>query len=268
MDLSIKRYGRLAREMVGVMQTARHSARVRARYLLCRPLGQEAVRTAVIFRVLSERLAREGCDVLRFDFHGTGDSPGEEVQQSLGAWVEDTLASHEQLTIDSSVPIHWFGMGLGATVALRAAIRAKAPPNHLVLWEPVLDGRSYAKALLEAHCAELVREFGEPWARLLQSGKAVEPTLPGDVLGFEVGQQLADELQQLQDVTLAAILQRGIRVTCAVHAEQRPLFAALEGNELVTLHTVETRTNWMSSQALDTAIVPADLPRTLLSTLK
>ena len=254
--------------MVGVHQEARGEARPRARFLLCRPLGQEAVRTAAVFRVLADRLAREGCDSLRFDYHGTGDSPGEEHQQSLAHWVEDTLAAHEQLDPGAGVPVHWFGMGLGATLALRSAMRAKTLPTHLVLWEPVLDGKAYAQTLLEAHRAELTREFGEPWHRLLQTGKVVEPTLPGDVLGFDIGQQLADELAQLHDVTLAPALRRGIHVTCAVHAEQRALLTGLDGNALLRLHTVESRTNWMSSQAMGTAIVPTDLPRTLLSTLE
>jgi uncharacterized protein len=268
MDLSIRRFGRPSREMVGVHQKARGEAPARARFLLCRPLGQEAVRTSAVFRVLADRLAREGCDSLRFDYHGTGDSPGEEHQQSLADWIDDTLAAHEQLEPGTGVSVIWFGMGLGGTLALRSALRARAPPTHLVLWEPVLDGKTYAQTLLEAHRAELVREFGEPWQRLLQIGKVVEPTLPGDVLGFDIGQQLADDLQQLQDFTLAPALRRGIRVTCAVPAEQRPLFAGLEGNSLLKLHTIESRTNWMSSQAMGTAIVPTDLPRTLLSTLE
>jgi pimeloyl-ACP methyl ester carboxylesterase len=268
MDLSIRRFGRPSREMVGVHQQARSGASPRARFLLCRPLGQEAVRTAAVFRVLADRLAREGCETLRFDYHGTGDSPGEEHQQSFTHWVEDTLAAHEQLEPGGSVPVIWFGMALGATLALRAALRAKAAPAHLVLWEPVLDGEVYGQTLLGAHRAELTREFGEPWDRLLQTGKVTEPALPGDVLGFLVGPQLADELAQLHDVTLAPALRRGIRVTCAVHAEQRPQLAALEGNALLKLHTVESRTNWMSSQAMGTAIVPPDLPRTLLSTLE
>jgi uncharacterized protein len=266
MDISIKRFGKPSREMVGVFQRGRDGAAVRARYLLCRPLGQEAVRTAALFRVLSDRLAREACEVLRFDHHGTGDSPGEENQQSLAGWEDDTLAAHEQLLPAAGKPVIWFGMGLGATLGLRAALRAAAPPAHLVLWEPVLIGRAYAQALLQGHRAELAREFGEPWSMLLQLGKAVEPTLPGDVLGFDFGEALADDLQQLQDVSLSPALQRGIRISCAVHAEQRPLFSSLEANPLLTMVTVETRTNWMSSQAMGTAIVPPDLLRTLLST--
>jgi uncharacterized protein len=253
--------------MVGVLQQARQGAPLRARYLLCRPLGQEAVRTAAVFRVLSDRLAREGCEVLRFDYHGTGDSPGEEDRQSLSNWVEDTLAANEQLSPGTGVPVNWFGMGLGAAVAVRAALRARTAPANLVLWEPVLNGKAYAQTLLSAHRAELEREFGHPWQKLLQLGKVVEPSLPGDVLGFEVGPQLAADLQDFDEVDLRPVLQRGTRVTCAVQAEQRVLLSDRESGPSLRIQTVETQTNWMSSQAMGTAIVPPDLPRTLLSTL-
>lgn len=267
-DLSVRRFGGPRREMVGVHQQAHNPAAARARFLLCRPLGQEAVRTAAVFRVLAERLAREGCDSLRFDYHGTGDSPGDEDQQSLAHWAEDTLAAHGQLEPGSGVPVHWFGMGLGATLALQAAVRAKNPPRHLVLWDPVLDGPAYAQALLSAHRAELTREFGHIWSRLLHFRKVTEPTLPGDVLGFEIGQQLSDDLQGIRDLSITPALQRGIRITCAVHAEARSHFSGLEHNPLLRVHSIETRTNWMLSQALGKAIVPTDLPRTILSTLE
>jgi uncharacterized protein len=266
-QFSVKRFGRPSREMVGVLQEARQGAHPRARFLLCRPLGQEAVRTAAVYRVLADRLAREGAHSMRFDYHGTGDSPGEEVDQTLTGWIDDTLAAHELMETLPAAPIHWFGMGLGATLALRAALRAKQPPAHLVLWEPVMNGPAYGNALLIAHRAELTREFGEPWERLLQQRKVVDPTLPGDVLGFEVGKALADELAQLRDVSLAPALRRGIRITCAIHADGRSQFAALEGNPQLKMQVIESRTDWMSSQAMGTAIVPPDLPRALISTL-
>lgn len=240
---------------------------LRAKFLLCRPLGQEGVRTAAIYRVVADRLAREGGETLRFDYHGTGDSPGDEGQQSLSPWVEDVLSAHELLTQGASAPVHWFGMGLGANIALRAALRAKTPPAQLVLWEPVLNGKVYAQALKDGHRSELVRMFRVPWERLLAGGKVAEPQLPGNLLGFEFGPQLSDDLQQMGDLNLLPALRRGIRVICAVHAEQRPAFDALGAQAQLQLHTVESRTDWMSSQAMGTAIAPPEIPRTLLSTL-
>ena len=268
MKLSVRRFGPPAREMVGVLQSPRGDAKASTRYLLCRPLGQEAVRSAPVFKVLSERLSREGCEVLRFDYHGTGDSPGEEDQQSVSEWADDTLAAHGQLSLSDGPSVNWFGMRLGANVALQAAIRAKTPPRRIVLWDPILNGGAYLAALMEGHRDELVREFGEPWQRLLRRKKVTQPTLPGDILGFCMGSRLANELAQMEDIQIAPALRRGIQITCVVHAEDRTLFADLERNSLLTMQTIESRTNWMSSQAMGTAIVPPDLPKTLLATLK
>ena len=255
--------------MVGVLQQASPKTPLRTRYLLCRPMGQESVRAAAVFRVLSDRLAREGCEVLRFDYHGTGDSAGDEEQQTLNDWVADIQAAHAQIAVDSTVPVNWFGMGLGANLALRAALTTQSPPGHLVLWEPILDGATYVQALLAGHKAELAREFGHPWKRLIQMGKVSEPALPGDVLGFQVGPQLTRDLHNLNDFTLSPALQRGIQVTCCVReeAQQAGLASTSGAHPLLKLQTVAERINWMSSQAMGTAIVPPDLPRTLLATL-
>ncbi len=267
MDLSIRRFGGPSREVVGVLQRARAGLPRRGGFLLCRPLGQEAVRTASMYRALADRLAREGCDVLRFDYHGTGDSPGEEGDQSLAGFVDDTLGAHAELEADGA-PVLWFGMGLGAMIALRAAARAKVAPRHVVLWEPVHDGKAYLRTLLDAHRAELAREFNQPWEQLLAARKVDEPRVPGDVLGFEIGAVLTAELEKLDELPVAAALRRGVRVTCAVHAEAMPRFAALADNPAFSLHEVETRTDWMSSQAMGTAIVPRDVPPTLLRALE
>jgi alpha-beta hydrolase superfamily lysophospholipase len=270
MDISIRQFGGTSRGMVGVLQQASPTTPRRARYLLCRPLGQEAVRAAAVFRVLSDRLAREGCEVLRFDYHGTGDSAGDENLQTLDQWVSDVQAAHQQIAVDPSVPVNWFGMGLGANLALRAALNAPSAPQHLVLWEPILDGPAYVQALLDGHKDELAREFGHPWPRLLQMGKVSEPAVPGDVLGFHIGPALARELRDLGGFDLAPALQRGIQVTCCVRdaAQMARLDASLGAHLRLKLQVVSERINWMSSQAMGTAIVPPDLPRTLLSTLE
>ena len=254
--------------MVGILQHARAGTGRGCSYLLCRPVGQEATRTAAMYRVLSDRLTREGCEALTFDYHGTGDSPGEEADQSLAAWTDDVLAAHELLCADGNTSVHWFAMGLGATLAARAAARSTRPPSHIVLWEPVLDGPAYLDALMTAHRTELTREFRYPWYELLRQGRVEEPAAPGDVLGFSIGETLARELRALPGLPLAPALRRGIRMVCGIHPEQRVHFGdILDGsNGLLKLQYVETRANWMSSQAMGTATVPADVPRTLLST--
>jgi alpha-beta hydrolase superfamily lysophospholipase len=266
MQLSIKPCGAPGRQCVAVFQSASTQSPYRGAFLLCRPLAQEAIRTAAMYRVLSERLARQGCDVLRLDYHGSGDSPGEEQDQSLSDWATDILAAHEVLQAEAHGPIRWFGMGLGANLALRASIRAAQAPSHVVLWEPILNGPAYIEALFEGHRAELAREFGYPWATLRQQGRVSEPTAPGDVLGFALGASLTADIAKIQDLPLAPPLRRGIALSCAVHEEQRQALPPISSEHL-HLHTVENRTNWMSSQALGSAIVPPDALRIMLNTL-
>ncbi|WP_291144955.1 alpha/beta fold hydrolase [Hydrogenophaga sp.] len=224
------------------------------------------MRSAAVFRVAGERLSREGIESLRFDYHGTGDSLGDEADQSLDDWVHDTLIAHELVATDD-VPVHWFGMGLGAVIALRAALLARRPPRHLVLWEPVLNGAQYLDALLEGHRTELAMMFAQPWDQLVRQAKVAEPTLPGDVLGFTFGARLVDELRALPDFNVLPALRRGLQVTCATRGDRPNPLAAHTGLAALRLHTVEHPTDWMSSQAMGTAIAPPDIPRVLLSSL-
>ncbi|MFT3665077.1 alpha/beta fold hydrolase [Piscinibacter sp.] len=259
MSLEVRRFGTSARQMVGLLSRGRPGARPRASFLLCRPFGQEGTRTASMYRVVADRLAREGSTVLTFDYHGTGDSPGEEADQTLADWSHDIEAAHRVLVEEIGAAVHWFGMGLACHAALKAAARMPDPPAHLVLWEPVLDGPDYVQRLFASHRQELEHEYHLPWERLLRQGRVVEPALPGDVLGFAVGPAFAAEMQNLAPLPLAQAMRRGVRITCGVHEEHEARLAALTGAGLVSGKRIESRTNWMLSQAMGSAIVPPEV---------
>lgn len=266
MSLEVRRFGRGTREMVGVLLQPASTASRRPAFLLCRPFGQEATRTASMYRVLADRLAREGTPVLTFDYHGTGDSPGEEIDQTLRGWVEDIEAAHDELLAQAGGPVHWFAMGLAGQLALRAAARMTQPPAHLVLWEPVFDGKNYLEAMFDAHRQELAYEYQQTWAQLIRQGRATEPTLPGDVLGFELGPTLTDEIRAIQQLPLAPALRRGTRIICGVHPEHEQRIAELPGGSSVSVRRIDSRTNWMLSQAMSSAIVPPEVVPALNAT--
>lgn len=265
MDLLVRRFGK-PREMLGLLQTPPAGKARRAAFLMFRPFGQEAVRTAPIYRAMSDRLAREGCVVLVFDLHGCGDSPGELDVQSIAEWTTDTLAAHAQLGAEApGLRMHWFGMGLGANIAALAAAKAAPAPSCLVLWEPVLDGPAYLERLLDAHRADLSREMHRTWPNLRQRGEP-EAAAPGSLLGFTLGSRLHDELVQVRELPLQAIGARGTRVVMALPDN------LLNGHAVhdvagLSVQRVETPTNWMSTEASGSAIVPQEIARTLLATL-
>ena len=259
-SLEVRRFGRGGREMVGLLVKPAAAADPRPAFLLCRPIGQEATRAASMYRVIAERLARHGTPVLVFDYHGTGDSPGEEGEQSFDGWIADIEAAHELLCSEAAGgPVHWFAMSLAANLALRAAAPVPAPPAHLLLWEPAFDGPGYLAALLDAHRRELAEEYHLPWTRLLRQGRVVEPALPGDVLGFHYGEALTRDLQEWRKLPLAAALRRGTGISCGLHAEDEPRLRELGGGSAVTVRPLAERTQWMLSQAMGTALVPPEV---------
>jgi uncharacterized protein len=266
MDISIRRFGK-PREMLGLLQTPPAGKPRRAAFLMFRPFGQEAVRTAPIYRAMSDRLAREGCVVLVFDHHGCGDSPGELDAQSIADWTTDTLAAHAQLSADApGLRMHWFGMGLGANLAALAAVQAAPTPSCVVLWEPVLDGPAYVERLLGAHRDDLSREMSRSWRDLLRRGEP-EAVAPGSLLGFTLGSRLHDELQRTRELPLQVIAARGTRVVMALPDNPPSGRAAYDDVAGLSVQRIETPTNWMSTEASGSAIVPQEIPRTLLATL-
>jgi len=268
MDIGIRRIGSPARQLLGLVQSPMAGRPRRAAYLLCRPFGQEAVRSAPVYRAVSDRLAREGFTVLTIDHHGCGDSPGEPDEQTLDAWAGDTLAADAQLRIDApGTPVHWFGMGLGANIAALATLRAREAPQCIVLWEPVLDGPAYLEQLVSVHRTELAREMQRDWRMLATEHGEPEPQLPGSVLGFTVGARLHAELLGVRELPLREVAGRGTRIVLAVPEAQARAWSP-KPNPNVTVQAVETPTQWMAVEARGTAIVPQEIPRTLLATLQ
>lgn len=267
MSMEVRRFGGPRREMVGMLQRPDLPAEDGAALLLCKPFGQEAVRTNQMFQALANRLCREGCTVLRFDYHGSGDSPGEGADQTLEQWTGDTLLAWRELeSCAAGAPVHLFGIGLGATLAARAALRATRPPGQVLLWEPVLEGRAYLSALLEAHRREVAREMQAPWERLRREGRVQEPTLPGSVIGFEMGAAMVREIESLDVQPMQALLSRGLPLRCGVQPAQARALRAADLPEPL-LRPIEESIDWMSGDARGTAIVPREIQAFLLDGL-
>ena len=83
------RIGRDADALAGIYQPASDSTGTGTAVLICNPFGQEAIRAQRSLRVLAERLGRQGIPSLRFDYFGTGDSPGEDGAGHLTRWRQD-----------------------------------------------------------------------------------------------------------------------------------------------------------------------------------
>lgn len=264
-----RRFGPPNRTVLGLLQQPTPSSPGDGSFLLARPIGLAGTRSASMFRVLSDRLCRQGATVMRFDYHGTGDSPGDEATQSLEGWARDVQEAHNALGQAATTPqTDWFGMGLGANLMALAALRTMRPPRRLVLWEPVEHGPAHLEDWVVAHRRELAMQLADTWPRLVAKRLATEPTMPGSVLGFDIGAQLHNDMLNLPALApwLRMSVERGVAVTLCGAPERLARWAqALPENvrDGVRQVPLTSQTNWLSSEAMGAAIVPPELGRIL-----
>jgi len=248
------RFGPPHRQLYGIHHPAAAGASRKAAVLVCNPFGQEAVRTHRMFRVLAERLAQKGVHVLRFDYHGTGESSGDDLDGHVDAWRDDVLLAHQELRRRSmDAPITWFGTRLGATLAALAAMHAPDLPTRLLLWEPVVDGTVYLEDLARNHQRALQASFG-----VVPAPHRERPR--HEALGFEMSDTLLGQLRALGRSSLAGQKVRPVTVIApAGHADADALAAQArdDGTEVRQI-AFSHHFDWSSEEAINTALVPHD----------
>lgn len=259
-------FGPADRRLFGLFHPAQSARHQRQAVLLCNPFGQEAVRVHRMYRVLAERLARNGSDVLRFDFFGTGDSAGDDAQGELEGWVTDVAtASRELERRAGAARLVWLGARLGASVAALGAARAGRVPDALVMWEPVVDGAAYLRTLAHGTVAAFENSFSitDPaWRQTLASLPLLRD---GEAIGFEAGARLQEQLLGLTpDSFIAPRLKRA----AVVRADASPaLDAMLQRWRAVGIPIEESVQphdfDWVAEEALNTALVPHEIVKRL-----
>jgi pimeloyl-ACP methyl ester carboxylesterase len=104
-------------------------------------------------RLLARLLARAGVHAFRFDYFGTGDSDGTDLESSLSRAADDAGAAIDELKDTAAVrKVTLIGLRIGAVVAARAAA-ARRDVDRLVLWDPVFDGEKYLDEIADDDAA-------------------------------------------------------------------------------------------------------------------
>ena len=261
-------FGPASRQLFGLFHPPERDAGLAV--LICMPLGQEAVRGHRLFRVLSDRLSRAGVAVLRFDYHGSGDSPGDDIDGDLEGWRRDVCVAHEELrrrTGDRR--ILWLGARLGATLAVMAAKSGRCDPAKLILWEPIVDGARYLHELRAGHVDALERSFCVPdpaWRRQLSRNP---DAFTQEIFGFGMSPEMREQLRALRPANLQLTALHETMVLAS--AEDRASCQWAEQEKArhmpVRLTTFQHPLVWTSDPHPNNAMVPTEALQQLLAAI-
>jgi pimeloyl-ACP methyl ester carboxylesterase len=132
--------------LAGFHHVARPPVARASTVVLCPPIGYDAMLTHRTYRHLAERLSALGFHVLRFDYHGTGDSSGRaDEPRRVAAWLLSIDAAIDHLRARTGIrQTALFGVRTGALLAAVAAGRRQDVAT-LVLWATGQNGRSYVR---------------------------------------------------------------------------------------------------------------------------
>ena len=174
--------------------------------VLCHALGEEKYWSHRMLVGVARALAREGVVVLRFDFRGEGDSDLEFEDTGVATRVADTVRAAEVL-LEREPHLHnvaLAGHRMGAAIAAAAAVRLGPRAGGLVLWDPVVDGRTYLLELLRSTLVSRLALLGTAPTRAallaaLEAGETV------NVEGYGFSPSFYRELIELN---LADVLRR------------------------------------------------------------
>jgi hypothetical protein len=259
-------FGPPSRQLFGLFHAPERDGNLAV--LICMPVGQEAIRAHRLFRVLSDRLARMGVAVLRFDYHGTGDSPGDDTDGELQGWRRDVCTAHEELRRRVGARrIRWLGARVGAAVAVLAAQSGHCDPARLILWDPIIDGTRYIEDLRACHVDALERSFCVPdraWRRQLAKNS---DAFTSELLGFGISPVLRQQLRalSLNTLHLTALHPATVLADPEDSVAQEWVRAELERHMPATLASFHHPLIWTSDPQPNNAMVPAEALQRLMA---
>lgn len=142
-----RHFGPLDRRRVGWLHRTRQDASPRdVGIVICNPFGYEALCAHRSLRHFATTAASIGFQTLRFDYDGTGDSAGDDLDPNRWAsWLASVHHAVEELRAATGVSrICLLGMRLGGTLAALAA-RDSAVIAGLVLIAPITNGKQWLR---------------------------------------------------------------------------------------------------------------------------
>ncbi|MXS85769.1 hydrolase 2, exosortase A system-associated [Nitrosomonas sp. HPC101] len=118
--------------------------------LYIHPFAEEMNKSRRMAALQAKAFATMGFGVLQVDLYGCGDSEGDFGEATWAIWKEDIAYASQWLMQQGFASVHFWGVRLGALLVLDYVNNeeARIDPVKLVLWQPVVNGKSFLTQFL------------------------------------------------------------------------------------------------------------------------
>lgn len=185
--------------------------------------GEEMNKSRRMVALQARAYAEQGYAVLMVDLFGTGDSAGDFGEATWEIWLENLETAAEWLEQQGMQQLNLWGLRSGALLAM--AFGARRRIEHMLCWQPVLNGDSFMTQFLRLRiAAKLLDKQGprEKTAELkqrLQAGETLE------VAGYHLNPALANPFMALRSENLPPMRLKELAIFEILSNEKTPLSA-------------------------------------------
>jgi exosortase A-associated hydrolase 2 len=163
--------------------------------LYIHPFAEEMNQSRRMATLQAEALAGVGHGVFMLDLTGCGDSTGEFAGARWETWREDVVAGCRWLGDQGYRRITLWGLRLGAALAVETACAEPGLCHRLVLWQPVVSGRTLLTQFLRLRIAAEMGSDGGATTKSMRVALGNGETL--EIAGYELTPELSAALDKV-----------------------------------------------------------------------
>jgi exosortase A-associated hydrolase 2 len=186
-----------------------HDVATRFAALYVPPFGDEMNKARRMVALQARAFAVRGGAVAILDLRGTGDSGGDHAQATWEGWHADVSFAWDWLSHLVPAACVLWGLRTGGLLAAESVARRAISPSALLLWQPVVSGRSFFNQLLRLPKAQTLSGPGEGGADSKALRSALSAGRPIEVGGYDIHPELvagaeavALEAAQIPDIAI------------------------------------------------------------------
>lgn len=163
----------------------------RGAFVYVHPFAEEMNRSRQMAATQARAFADMGFGVLLIDLFGCGDSTGEFGDARWEIWKADLAVAKQWLEDRLSTRIGLWGIRLGALLALDFARSVQSEVGSLILWQPVISGKSFVTQFLRLRIASDLLTDGTKAAGTQAMRIAMRAGEIFEIAGYDIAPALA-----------------------------------------------------------------------------